>query len=564
MKATTIALDFVKDIDGTFKVLELNTDVGFWPISQSAYTNVETAVNYISQSGVTGIHYIGSNTYGARGQDQYNLSTDEFIQPDSWDMGLPVFKHIKQSIKDEYLAQEEIDSGSYWLRSWNDHFVTVGGSSIPFVNDTSDVMIIRNAYDNTALVDTEYSANTTNFLKLVRDYCTGSNALSFPATYVAPSGSEEAPLDTLSSADFRYNNHHPNYIIKKVSSGVHADNVRYPKLYHVSSSADLQTLKDGLQEGELLQEYIYNHEDLDGGRLKTYRATGWLAGSNLDSVHFFDPYVVTNILPVYHDVVDYDSTGSIKTLEAWERPAYVQKISNGAVAYLQPNAVEGMKGILHSDGSEIDLHFQEVGTVLKTIDLVGLIDDESNAGTYSGSFVDGSTDLGSFSSGSIVSNESGDTISIGVRYHLEGGETFDTQVGALHLIVDNDDKVRFSDAALLESGSRLAGFDPTTGAVTSVGIVSAKRYIHTKQLSHIDVEEEDTFLVKGSGPLLFLVHNNTCNCYSSSGYCFASSDCLSNPYQCSYYPGCVSFYPYCYSGPTYYGTYGCSGGAAKT
>ena len=552
MKATTIALDFVKDIDGTFKVLELNTDVGFWPISQSAYSNIDTVVSYISQSGASELHYIGSKNFGATRTDTYNFMDDEFIQPDSVDMGKPIFAEIKENL-----------SGSSFVTSWQDHFVTTGGTSIPFVNDTSDAFIIRNAFDNTALVDTEYAANTTNFLKLVRDYCTGSNALSFPATYVAPSGSEEAPLDTLSAADFRYNNHHPNYIVKKVSTGVKADNVVYPKLYHVSSSADLQTLKDGLQDGELLQEFIYNHQDLDGGRLKTYRATGWLAGSNLDSVHFMDPYVVTNIMSVYHDVVDYSGTGSIRTLESWERPAYVQKISNGEVSFLQPNAVEGTKGILHSDGSEIDLHFQEIGTVLRTIDLVGLDDDETNITTYSGSFVDGSTDLGSFSSGSIVANESGDAISIGVRYYLEGGETFDTQLGALHLIVDSDNKVRFSEAGLLESGSKLAGFDATTGAVTAVGITSSKRYIHVKQLSHIDVEEEDTFLVKGSGPLLFLVHNNTCNCYSSSGYCLDSSDCLTNPYQCFTYPGCVSYYPYCYSYPFNSGTTGCgSGGKA--
>ena len=92
MKATTIALDLVKDIDGTFKVLELNTNVGFWPISQSAYSNVDLVENYVSSSGATAVHYIGSSLYGDNTNRVTSMFDDEEDNAESMDKGPRIFQ----------------------------------------------------------------------------------------------------------------------------------------------------------------------------------------------------------------------------------------------------------------------------------------------------------------------------------------------------------------------------------------------------------------------------------------------------------------------------------------
>lgn len=554
MKATTIALDFIKDTDGSFKVLELNTNVGFWPISQSAYSTVDEVTSYVSSSGASEIHYIGNKLYGDIANSNFHPSSYEDREADHSieDQGPRIFQEIKTEL-----------SSSDFVTSYEEHIVGAQASSIPFVADTADKFIIRNAYDNTALVDTTYAANTSNFLQLVRDFCTGPNALSFPASYVAPSGSEAAPLDTIDINNYRYNDHHPNFIVKLIESGTGADNYNYPKLYHVSSSHHVQELKDNLQQGEILQEYIYNQSDLIDGKLKTYRIAGFLAGPNLDTVHFFDPYIVSNILPVYLDNVDYTNTGSYdeyRTLEKWERPAYIQKLNSHAVANSSPNVVEGMKAIEWSTDNELNLHFQDVGVELKTYDIPTLPDNEDATYDFTASYTEGAP-IGTFQSASIVSNNSGDSISVQAKFYLEDGQTFSSALNTPLLTVDKENGVvEFTNSNSIVSGSILASINPVNGNIESKGVTSAVRYIHTQQVSHINVEAEDTFLLKGSGDNLFLIHNFSCVCYSCSGYASFVSPCLN--YSCYSYPGCSTSYPYCY-GYQFQTGFGCSDGGDK-
>jgi len=550
MKATTIALDFVKDIDGSFKVLELNTNVGFWPISHSAYSTIDEVTSYVSSSGASQVHYIGNSLYGDIVGSDYSPSTVDDQEADFTvvDQGPRVFEEIKTEL-----------SSSAFVTSYEEHLVGVQASSIPFVADSSDKFIIRNAYDNTALVDTTYAANTSNFLQLVRDFCTGPNALSFPASYVAPSGSEAAPLDTIDVNNFRWNNHHPNYLVKLVETGTGADNYNYPKLYHVSSSQALQALKDNLGQGELLQEYVYNQDDLIEGKLRTYRIAGFLAGPNLDTVHFFDPYTVSNILPVYFDNVDYENEGSLteaRVLEKWERPAYIQKLNSHAVANTSPNVVEGMKVIEWDTNNELDLHLQDLGVNLKTYDIPSLSDDnEGETYEFTASYTEGAP-IGTFQSASIVSNNSGDSISVQAKFYLEDGQTFSSALNTPLLTIDNENGVvEFTNSSNIISGSILASINPVNGNIESKGVTSAVRYIHTQQVSHVNVEAEDTFLVKGSGSNLFLIHNNICICFDCTGYSSAVTPCIQG--NCYSYPGCSSSYPYCTGILTNTGNYGC-------
>ena len=531
MKATTIALDLVKDVDGTFKVLELNTNVGFWPISQSAYSNVDLVENYVSSSGATAVHYIGSSLYGDTSDKILSIFDDAEDNADTIDKGPRIFQEVKTALS----SSEHVDS-------YEDHFVQINASSVPFIADDNTKFIIRNAYDNTALVDTEYAANTTNFLKLVRDFCTGSNALAYPKSYVAPSGSEAAPIDDIDVNDWRQNGHHPNYIVKLVETGTGADNFNYPKLYSAYTPEAVQSLKDNLAQGEILQEYVYNNSDLVDGKAKTYRVAGLLAGSNLDSIHFFDPYYVSNLTPVFHDNVDYESSGSLRLLEGYERPAYVQKLSSAAIANLQPNASSNTKAIDFATDNEIDLSTAEVGTVLKTYNIPEISDEVDNTFQFTASYVEGGS-IGTFASASIVTNDSGDTISIQRKYYLEDGESLELPLRTPLMIKDGD-LVRFKNSEEIISGSVIATID-SSGNLEAKGVTNVVTVVNTEQASHIDVEEEDTFLLKGTGANYVLVHNLGCVCYSCTGYAFNVSACVQGT--CFSYPGCSTTYPYCYS-----------------
>ena len=550
MKATTIAIDLVKDTDGSFKILELNTSVGIHPISQSVYSNVDLVTNYASSSNVSEIHYIGGADYGRNSKLSALEVQDEAYPSGSTDAGMPLFQEIKYEL-----------SGSSFVTSYQDHKMSPSAAAIPYVADSPSKFIIRNAYDNTALVDTEYAANTINFLKLVSDYCTGSNAVSFPPSYTAPIGSSPSVLDTIDTGSLRDNGIHPNYIIKTSESGVHTDNLTYPKLYHVTSSAALQHLKDGLDEGEILQEYVYNPSDLVEGKIKTYRVIGLLAGSNLDTIHFFDPYYVSNRVAPFSSDLDYSETGSASLpgkLKTYERVAYIQKTQQASVSGLGYHNVSSEMSVIES-GSLNMLNPEDlnIGTDLLTIDVPDLDDDIEDTYSYSGSY-SANTPLGTFVSASITAGVQGTKIGFETKLDCTNGDVVYANLNTPILTVENGTTTKFIRAGEIESGSKLLSIDPTNANMLEVGVTKASRVVNVGPVAKVDVEDEDTYLMKGSTVSYYLAHNISCLCYRCYGYANSGNPCPSNATQCPYYPGCQNSQPYCSAYLTNYGGYGCA------
>ena len=64
MKATVIAIDFVKDTDGTFKALELNTNVLFHPMQSNAYLDTSKITDFITANNISSFEYIGTSAFG--------------------------------------------------------------------------------------------------------------------------------------------------------------------------------------------------------------------------------------------------------------------------------------------------------------------------------------------------------------------------------------------------------------------------------------------------------------------------------------------------------------------
>ena len=58
MRSVLIAIDFVKDVDNSFKVLEINTGIIAAPISVDPYFNKTELDNLISENNITEIELI--------------------------------------------------------------------------------------------------------------------------------------------------------------------------------------------------------------------------------------------------------------------------------------------------------------------------------------------------------------------------------------------------------------------------------------------------------------------------------------------------------------------------
>jgi hypothetical protein len=343
MRAVLVGNDYLKDNNGNFRHLESNTSVLPSFARAEDYFNKSVFDQFLLDNNITSIVIIdplGSNFV----QDGLDKQHD----------GSSPYQKISHMLSNVY---GETHSVSFITQNQD--------GSLPLIEDADDKLILRIAYDDNALVDESYCKDNFGFLKLISD----SNPNSLPNVFF--NDGNEISVDTIGTT-ITNNGNHPNFIIKERYPTINYGN--YPKVYRINSVEELNTLKNGLNSNELLQEYICNTNDLIDGKLKTYRHITILYGSDLSVLNPFDVFCHSNRLPIT-DAVDYD--GTTNELSPWERPKYLQKTGSTAASKLYTGSEND--NVKKSDGSLVKLKDLRVGDALSSVILTGLgPDDESH------------------------------------------------------------------------------------------------------------------------------------------------------------------------------------------
>lgn len=558
MKATIIAVDFIKDTDGSFKALEMNTGVGFHPLTASAYTDINPVTSFVSTNNITEVDYIGSHGLG---NVAISPLTSRDLEAGDYDKHTNFGPRALGIINDYYSSSAD--------HSFTLHGTQTGATSVPYIEDADDKLIIRNAFDSTALVDTQYASTAIGFLDLVKDYCTGSNAVEVPKSFIAPWGEDGTePYSNLLSYDPQYDTINidnvrdngpgiPNYIVKLNSSTVETDYQNYPIVYNITSSAELDNLKKSLSAEYILQEYIYNPADLVEGKAKTYRIISAIAGPNLESLHFFHPYHVSNHLPIPASI-DYRDDNSV---QAWDRPAFTQKFASLADMSFGQNVL-GSATIVGPDNTDLDPDSITENFTIQSLAVTGLDPDEESYSTqtWTGSFTGNTPGALDFSS--ITAHDSLDTTFVGMEIGLDDDTTLSITPATEILAVDSSEQnTKFIHAEVLEPGDKIVRINHVdiSQPAEVLTVTSINTKVRVEKAIRLDVESTDTFLVKSGVNTSFVLHNATysgCACVYCGGYSYGSSNCLSGA--CYAYPGCYTGYLYCTSYESS-SSYGCQG-----
>jgi hypothetical protein len=355
MRAVLVGNDYLKDNNGNFKHLESNTSVLPSFVRAEDYFNKSVFDQFLLDNNITSIVIIDAlgPTFVQDGLDKQHDGNSSHQK----------ISHMLSNVYGE---------------THNVSFITQNqDGSLPLIEDADDKLILRIAYDDNALVDESYCKDNFGFLKLISD----SNPNSLPNVFF--NDGNEISVDTIGTT-ITDNGNHPNFIIKERYPTTNYKN--YPKVYRINGVEELNTLKNGLNSNELLQEYICNTNDLIDGKLKTYRHITILYGSDLSVLNPFDVFCHSNRLPIT-DAVDYD--GTTNELSPWERPKYLQKTGSTAVSKLYTGSEND--NVKKSDGSLVKLKDLKVGDNLSSVILSGLgPDDESHA-----NFVSNINDLNS-------------------------------------------------------------------------------------------------------------------------------------------------------------------------
>jgi hypothetical protein len=518
MRGVIIGTDFIKDVDGSFKSIETNTNVGL-AVPVSMYLDITNFNDFVESNNFNEIVVIHNTT----NTQIFNSGELEHFTG-SYGKNLNFINFIKNYYSGSAITvtEEKVDETAVL---------------IPNVEDSDDKLIIRLAYDVTALIDDTYARDNWEFLKLMND----SNPNSIAKTYI---NDEELGFDSIGST-LRDNGNQPNYCIKKRITP--ANNNVYPKLLKIATVEQLNIIKNNLEADEYIQEYIFNEADLLNNKLKVYRSVDLVYGSNLDCLNLWIAEN-SNLMDII-DTPDYDDNNEI---QIWDRNRYTTKYNakTNDIA-IKFSADEGTK-ILNTDGEIILVENLNVDDYVKSVSFPGL---ETSVGITSTGKWTGSIELilneFSITSSQVISKVMTPYFGEIIEIELENGSVFSdvphasilTQVEISGSIVS-----KFVGYEHLQPQIDIFVWDNNTNSIITSSIVEIRYSYQELNAYTLNVEQFDLFLTleESDGNRYGLItHNYDYDCYNYS--CPASTYLGDNCTNCadSYYVGNCNYQSGC-------------------
>jgi len=529
MRAVVIGTDFIKDVDGSFKAIETNTNVGM-DVNILDHIDSQALTNLILDNSINEVHLIYTST---------NLQIFENVE-------------IQEDARNfHYFLSESIclPNGVEYIS----HKVESNSVTIPHIEDGDDKLIIRVCYDTTALIDDVYARDNWEFLKIM--YENDSN--SVPKCYI---NDLDLGIDNIGE-DLRDNGNHPNYCIKKRITP--SDNKVYPKLYKIDTIEQLENLKSNLEVDEYIQEYIYNTEELIENKVFHYRSVDLVYGQ-LDSLNLY-VYNKTNMAPIV-DSCDFDDDNKV---QSWDRLRYVSKVFNGTGDISVKLDADATTKIVLADDSIVTADNLDVSDVVKSIHFSDITSFNTGI-NWSGSYTTFSQNY-DITSSIVVEKDTFNYYGPIINIELDNGSKFsDVPHGRIFNVtsIPNEDTietvVKLINYEQLSIGDTILVLNNETNIIETKNIASIQYSFEELQAYRINVEESDLFLsmeeTENQSVYGILTHNYDYDCRNfgvpGGGNFVFCPDCNSNNFG-YYFEGACCRYggPYNTEYLWYYTTY---------
>lgn len=463
MKGTLFSADFIKDSNNNLRLLELNTDTGFISESLSHFDYTEL-FNIISSSNITEFVVLGK------------LWQADFVE------------HLSQSLN--------TDLPSVSFQSIYEESSTIYPTSI---EDADSKFILRLAYDESALFDSEYCKDTTNTLKLFTD----NNDSGSVAEYYH-SSSTDGVLDYL---PHEFNSTlSPDVVIKSQTTTTN-DPISFVKISKPSLSDDdrYTELKSSTTSDELIIKFYETSNDPS----LSIRNYSIIYGSNLDVINIGS--FETPALLDKPTVVDSGSLGDTDIRNSINMKHYYE-FSTNSPRYGTVGNYGGIfeeEDILKSDDTYVLISSASVGDELKSYFISGSPDTDLETEYTTWSYPGNELPSGSYLTSSVLINSVDVPITYNIvnRITLDGGDEFRISGGSYLLVYESSsDSLKYVSAGEIETTNHsLLRKTGGTIAITSntIDILDGEysNYI-------IDIESTDTFFVRaGDAQIKIVTHN---------------------------------------------------------
>lgn len=472
MKGTLFSADFIEDLNGELRLLEVNTDTS-------------VTVNGLS-------HFV----------------YDDFINVLSANNIVDLVVIYKPSIHSQMVAHlsSSLQTNAPFLQSFTE--VKEASNTIypTTVEDSDTKFILRLAYDESAIFDSEYAKGSLNLFKLYADYNeTGSISEFFHSSSLH--GEYNTITPSLNPSNL------PDIVVKNISELDH----KSADFYKIGGESESDTIQSRIDyniqnlsnENTFIQKFHINPNTVSDNKTTSIRTYSILYGSDLSLIHiaqfsgqsFFE-------LP----------TGSI-----YDENLYVNKIDSKHYYEFATNAIKyeaTFDGILDthilvkSDDTGISVGDIEVGDELKSYYIGGVNLSEDDF-SYNYWKIEGDTlPTGSYITSSVVvfKNTKELTNKTLCKINVENNADYlYVASNKAFLVYDSiDNVIRWKNASQIVSlTDYLYDYDGSKVQVTSNDIIIINE--NTFSLVEIDVEDTDTYIISGSTSVnSFVMHNAPC------------------------------------------------------
>ena len=461
MKGTFISSDYIKARDNSIRLVELNTDtVVYGGLTEDEF-NWQPLVDFISGSYNT-LHII----------NKPEIHTD-------------AVQALRRLMGNELPAVTISETTLDLLEVYPDE-----------VEDAEDKFVLRMAYDENAILDSEYCANSLKPLQLMHEYNHASEIVPFYAV----SGS--TTYDTLNTAS--YSENVPN-VVKKSNQGF--SDVSFHKI------TDWNAAKSNLHSGSYMQSFEISSESLSDNVAWSYRNYSIVYGPSLSAIDLGTTITYAKFsLPT---IAQADIAGISSNTDLPVK--HYHEFSTSEIK--RQRRREGLFNTEHfvsASGADVAIGDVKVGQVFKSFYIPGMPDTDL-ASTYmqysidGNSFPAGSAITGSTVQGAMQVHDNDEALVVGLKYSGSAEVYYLGTTTSLLSYSSGSDNNKFRTLSdITEEDTYLVDINNNVVDIEENKLIILNN--PTGSFSTVNLEPVDNVVI-GNTPVFFAYHNNKQKCF---------------------------------------------------
>jgi hypothetical protein len=334
MKAVITGIDFVETSNGDVKLLEINTNIAL-VLPYTSFFDFDGLMTFCNENSLTKIVFIYTEANAGK------------------------------NFKEELTTKCSENNITLTLTS-----VPFNSITVPSVEDAEDTLVLRHAYDVTAIIDDTYSRDKHEVTKLFVD---SSNQEFIVPTFI---NSSVGQYDTLENSP--NDNQYPDFIVKKRYPDLVKD--VYPKFFKTSTNEEIAQLKQDFAGDYVLQNLIVDTNNITpSGKITFMRSFVMFYGGSLDQLNL-GSFRFSNLAPVSPNLTF--TNGNEVTNDS------KMEFTNNANPQSMPGFPEGVMvqklSTITNEYEPIDIADIEIGDTLKTVLLTGIATEQPFGWSNSG------------------------------------------------------------------------------------------------------------------------------------------------------------------------------------